>query len=123
MLSPSYRIACEPERDLVRITMSGFFSVEQVQEFATARAEHYAQLRCPPNQHLTLCDASQMRIQTQEVVAAFARVVQIPEFRSRKLAIIVGSSLARIQTQRVSEREGVQLFRSVSDAEEWLFAA
>lgn len=120
MLQPFYAMQCQPELDLIRIQLSGFFSVADVEAFAAAREFYHAQLRCGANQHLTLCDASGMRIQTQEVVGAFTRIVADPRYMSRRLALVVGSSLTRLQTQRVVSRSSVRLFRDPGEAESWL---
>lgn len=117
-----HAIVAEPDRDLVRITLSGFFDPSQVDRFDAARQAAYRRLRCAPNLHLTLCDVSGMKIQSQDVVAAFTKVVADPRTRSRRLAFIIGSWLARLQTQRTAERPGVAYFKDVASAEAWLFA-
>lgn len=116
-----YAIVAEPKRDLVRITLSGFFDSTQVDDFNEARIAACRQLLCAPNAHVTLCDVSAMKIQTQDVVAAFTRIVSDPQTRSRKLAFITGTSLARLQTQRTAARPGVAYFKDSAGAEAWLF--
>ncbi len=130
MLDSSFAIECDPARDLIHVTVSGFFTTEAVEAFGRARDEPLRKLRCGPNQHVTLCDATGMRIQSQEVVAAFARVMQHPpRFASRRLAMVVGSSLVRHQLQRLAElanRQGplrARVFGSSQEAEAWLFEA
>lgn len=119
-----FSIEVDPARDLVMFKIEGFFSPADVARLAAAREQSYGLLRCPPGEHLTLCDATAMKIQTQEVVAEFSRMVADRRFVSRKLAFVIGSSLARLQAKRVPQDRGdaVQFFRSQADAESWLFA-
>lgn len=121
-MDAKYEIAAEPERDLVRMTMSGFFSLGDVARLDRERLGAYSRLTCRPNDHLTICDVSGMKIQSQDVVAAFTRMASDPRYASRKLAFVTGSSLARMQTRRVTDREDVAYFTDMREAESWLFS-
>ena len=117
-----FSIAVEPPLDLVRITMGGFFTEADIGAFRYALETRMEALACAANQHLTLCDVRTMNIQTQEIVGAFSKVVGHPTFQSRRLAFITSSSLARMQTRRLTDREGVKLFTDVTEAEAWLLS-
>ncbi|MDP1026246.1 hypothetical protein Q5H91_03395 [Sphingomonas sp. KR1UV-12] len=106
---------------MIAISLGGFFTVADVEAFGRELAAQRRLLRCARNQHLTLCDVSAMKIQTQEVVAAFAALAGDPAGQSRRMAMIVGSSLARLQTQRVASRDATAMFRDAASAEDWLF--
>lgn len=120
-----FAIVIDTSRDLVRLTLGGFFAVADVRSLQAERVRRYADLRCAPNQHLTLCDASAMRIQSRDAVAAFSGFVRDPRFLSRKLAIVSNSSLARMQTLRVNppDRPGLRMFDMLDEAEAWLIGA
>ncbi len=61
-------------------------------------------------------------IQSQEVVAAFTRVVLDTRFKSKKLAVVRHDNLTRLQTRRIlSVRDDAEIFASVEEAEAWLF--
>lgn len=117
-----FTIQALPTRDLVHITLSGFFELEDVARFDAARTEIYGELRCARGEHLTLCDTSEMKIQSQDVVTAFGMVAADPRFTSRRLAFVVGASLARMQARRVTDRDSVAHFNDLVSAEAWLFA-
>ena len=117
-----FSIVAKPDRDLVRIVLSGFSGLADVERFDIARAAAYRGLNSAPNQHVTLCDVSAMKIQAQDGVAAFTKVVGDPRTRSRKLAFITGTSLARLQAQRTATRPSVAYFKDAAAAEAWLFA-
>ncbi|RZL17640.1 MAG: hypothetical protein EOP64_13525 [Sphingomonas sp.] len=115
-----FSIEIEPERCLIHIIMGGFFGNEDMSEFRNDLTEKLYRLGCSPNDHLTLCDVSAMKIQTQDMVGVFSNVVGDPVFRSRKLAFVTGSTLARMQTRRLTNREGVAYFTDADEARKWL---
>ena len=120
-MSGQFKIQVDPLRDLVRIRMSGFFATSDVERFIEERRRAHAQLRCAPNQHLTLNDVSGMKIQSQEVVAAFQAMMAESGYRSRRLAFVVSSTLARSQLMRACVGRDMRCFEDVASAERWLF--
>lgn len=121
-MSAEYSIRVEPDRDLVRIRMAGFFTPADVEVFVRDRAEAHRALRCGPNLHLTLNDVREMKIQPQDAVVAFQAVMAQPEYRSHRLAFLVAPTLARAQLQRALAAREARLFEREADAEAWLFA-
>ncbi|AQR74912.1 hypothetical protein [Sphingomonas sp. LM7] len=122
-MSATFSIEAEPERDLVRITMGGLFTPQDIQDFYKAREAAHARLTCARNEHLTINDLRGMKIQPQESVAGFQQMLGAPEYRSRRLAFVIGRTLARSQLQRALSGRGssTHCFDSVAEAEAWLF--
>lgn len=112
----------EPARDLVRIAMAGLFLDTGLEAFVEARRAAHAQLACPPNRHLTLNDVRAMKIQPQATVAAFHDLLADPAYRSRRLAFVVGPTLARSQLMRALAGRDSRCFTEIEAAEAWLFA-
>src|SRR3954468_10694924 len=102
-MTTSFYFEVDPERDLVRIRMSGFFRPADIAEFLEARRVAHQALRCAPNAHLTINDIRGMSIQSQDVVDAFQAMLAAPDYRSRRLAFVVGYTLARAQVIRALE--------------------
>ncbi|MCP3733302.1 hypothetical protein M9979_00175 [Sphingomonas sp. RP10(2022)] len=125
MPAATFHVAVDAARALVHIRLAGFFTVPDVRAFAATWHVEHDRLRGAPNQHVTLCDLSQMSIQTQDVVAAFTEVVRDPRRQGRLLAMVVGASLARHQAKRLNipDRPGVAFFYDTAEAETWLFSA
>jgi hypothetical protein len=118
-----YQITTDVRRNLLRFELSGFFDHAVINRFLVDRAAAFAKLRCGPNQHLTLCDVSGCMIQSQEVFAGFRALFTQQETRSRRMAFVVGSSLARLQIRRLVEgRSDIGWFDTEAPAEAWLFA-
>ena len=121
-MSASFSFEVDPERDLVRIRMAGFFRPTDIADFLAARRVAHQALRCGPNQHLTINDIREMSIQSQDIVDAFQAMLAAPEYRSRKLAFIVGFTLARAQAIRALESRSARWFEDPAEAEAWLLA-
>ena len=118
-----YSFEVDPARSLIRIKMGGLFTLADIDAFCRDRREAHAQLACAPNQHLTLNDVRGMKIQLQEVVAAFRDLLAAPEYRSRRLAFVAGPTLARSQLMRALSGRDARCFEEIWSAEAWLFAA
>lgn len=118
-MEASYSVTPDKSRNLARVKMAGFFDQKDVQEFAATYRQVLSHLIAPG--HLTLVDITGMSIQAQDIVGAFAALLASPNVRSRRLAFVCSSSLARLQAQRLTDREGVEFFDRMGDAEAWLF--
>lgn len=120
-MSADFSFQVDPSRDLVRIRMGGFFTPDDIDAFLAARHEAHQQLTCARNQHVTLNDIRDMKIQSQEIVDAFRAMLAGAEYRSRKLAFVVSPTLARTQVARALDRRDAQCFEDMWRAEAWLF--
>jgi hypothetical protein len=120
-MSAEYSIEVEPSRDLVRIRMGGFFEREDIEGFLEARRVAHRELTCGRNQHLTINDIRDMKIQSQEIVDAFRDMLADPAYRSRRLAFVVSATLARTQVVRALADRRARIFEDFWSAEAWLF--
>ncbi len=119
-MQASFSIHVDVANDLVRIGMNGFFEPQDIMAFRAQRDVSFQQLTCAPNQHLTLVDIRGMNIQSQETVALFTDLLTYPVTISRRIAFVVGTSLARSQILRAAAGRG-RLFPDLAQAEEWRF--
>lgn len=120
-MSAEFSLQVEPARHLVRIRMSGFFTPEDFARFLDARNEAHAQLTCGPNEHLTINDVRDMKIQSREMVDAFRDLLADPHYRSRRLAFVVAPTLARSQLFRALDARSARIFEDPWIAEAWLY--
>ena len=122
-MSPaSFSIDLDPLRDLVRVRLSGFFSVEDIARFQAELLLAHRQLACARRGGpLTVNDISGMAIQAQDVVARWGAFLADPAHRSRRLAFVVASTLARMQLQRAIGGRDARVFTDTAEAERWLF--
>ncbi len=117
----SFEFLPDADRGVVEIKMSGFFSKEVVPSLASGMAEALEQLRCGPNFHMTLIDVTACKIQSQEIVLEFQKLVANPSLRSRRLAFITGSSLIKMQLRRIIHDDSyARIFGDRNSALAWL---
>ncbi|WP_404335371.1 hypothetical protein AB2M62_15985 [Sphingomonas sp. MMS12-HWE2-04] len=119
-MSAHYTIDVEPSRDLIRIQLSGFFTEADFAGLLAARSAAHAQLNCRPNQHVTLTDVRDMKIQAQEMVEAFRAMIADPSYRAKRLAFVVSPTLARSQLVRAVGARDAHFFEDMGEAEAWL---
>ena len=121
-MSASHHIVIDRARRLVDLTLTGFFSVADAGLVIYEIREAILGLAGLPNTHCTLVDVREAALQPQDVVAAFAGQIADDRFRSRRLAFVVGSSVARMQVRRLIIRDDVAGFEHRDEAERWLFS-
>jgi len=117
-----FRITVDPSTHMVRQYLAGFFEAADVERFVEARNAAHEQLTCGPNEHVTLVDVRDMKIQPQDIVQAFGSVLADPRYRSRKLAFVFALSLARMQLLRAAAGRNARLFNNEEDAQAWLLS-
>ena len=119
-MAASHSIDVDP-RGVVRYTLAGFFDQTSLASLQAERAAKLPLLETPPNQHVTLCDVSQCAIQSQEVLAILRTMLADPRWQARRLALVVGGALARMQVRRVVPiMPNVRWFDDRPSAEAWL---
>jgi hypothetical protein len=121
-MAEKFTFRIDRARGLVRITMHGFYDVQDVPAFLEARRTAHAELGLSRNQHLTLNDLRGMRVQKQEVIEAFQKGLAAPEEKARRLAIVVDAAMARGQASRAIDSADTCYFTDVVEAEAWLCA-
>jgi hypothetical protein len=120
-MRPWFDISVNVHRDLLKITVGGFFNAEDVKRFAAARARAHDYLRSAPNAHLALVDTSACNIQRQEVLAQFGQVMIDSRYRPRQMAFVASGPIALMQVCRLtSKMPGVRIFEDVDMAIAWL---
>jgi len=117
-----YTIALDHAHGLLRLKLSGFWTADTVRAFAADQQAAVAKLGCANGNHIVLVDLSGFVIQTQEVVAMCKAFIDGAANPSRRLALVRGEGLARIQSKRVLGRPDMAIFGSIAEAEHWLFS-
>lgn len=105
---------------MLRVAMSGFFTVECVGRYRTAIDAATAELGGPPDAQVMVNDISAMSIQSQEIVDAFRAVMADPRYAERRVGFVVSSTLARSQLARVIGGRTARMFATAEEAEAWL---
>ena len=116
-------VSVDPVLNLVTYTLAGFLDADAVRQVGEAQAAAMTQLRCAKNGHVTMIDIAQCKIQPQDVIEAFRGMLEDPRYQGRKVAVVVGSSLARMQIRRVLHRDTVHYVETRAEARRWLLSA
>lgn len=122
-MNADYAFEVDPSRDYIQLRMSGFFSADDMPAFIEARHAAHARLTCAAHAHVTLNDIRTLKIQSQDLVDAFGRMLSVSAYHARRLAFVAGPGLLRTQVRRaIAGRDDVQCFESKRMAEAWLFS-
>ncbi|WBO22353.1 hypothetical protein [Sphingomonas abietis] len=118
-----FNFTIDPHRKLIRTTFSGFLTADEVMEWSRQEQAAVVAMGCGSGGFLLLVDSSGCAIQTQEVIGLFQQLVATSEYKARRIAIMRGSSLTRMQTRRIAgDKDYIGHFETITEAEEWLFA-
>lgn len=116
-----YTIECDHRRRMLTLVLKGFWSADEARAFVRDEQQAVRRLGPPAGTHLTLADVREFAIQTQEVSTIIRDLVMNGAATSKRIALVVGGEgLARMQSRRIAEREDMQSFTCVKDAEAWL---
>ncbi len=116
------KVTSDRSRKLVIAEMSGFLDAADVDRFNADKEAAVTAMGLGSGDYVILINTEGCVIQSQEVVAAFTRVVLDTRFKSKKLAVVRHDNLTRLQTRRIlSVRDDAEIFASVEEAEAWLF--
>ncbi|MFT3967310.1 MAG: hypothetical protein QM690_15650 [Sphingobium sp.] len=117
-----YSLRCEPERKLIVTEIHGFLTVGQVESFSVEEQQLARSMGCASGEYLLMVITEDAVIQSQEVVAKFMEIVSGSALKARRVAVVRGASLTRMQTQRIlSGRKEAAIFVTRAEAEVWLF--
>ncbi|MBY0519969.1 MAG: STAS/SEC14 domain-containing protein [Sphingomonas sp.] len=116
----AWKFDTDPAKKLLRIRLSGTFSVADVEQMDLERKGAIGTLRCRFNDHRVLIDVSRCDLSTPDVAEALQAAIGNPVFRAGKCAMVVASALIRMQARRVVNRPDMRFCTSVEEAEAWL---
>ena len=109
---------------IIFIRMSGVFAVDEAHACAAAKEAAVDSLGPPYDDHSSLVDIRDLRLQPQEIFAVFTNFVATTKHKSRRIAIVGGEGTARMQFRRVAERaplrDHMRFFTDADEARDWL---
>ena len=121
MMNPSHSIQVDARARLLHLRLSGFFDAPAVNRFIEDRERAYAELG-EAGDHVTLCDVSECKIQSQESFEQFRGLLMERSRWGRRMAFVVPKgSLAGLQVSRlVAQRPDLRVFNAMPEAIAWL---
>lgn len=121
-MSGHFKIEVDTVRNMIRVKLAGMLGADEVRAFLAERAAAHRRLTCGANRHRSLADIRELKIQTQESVAAFRSVLADKAYHSHRLAFVAAPTLARSQMMRALGSRDARCFETVEAAEAWLMA-
>lgn len=101
-----FTITTDKPRRLVRVTVSGFWQLEDVADFYRQEQDAVRSLGVAPGRHRLLVDVRAMKIQSQAVVEALQRVSDTAALKAERFAFLIAPGLIMQQVRRaVADRE------------------
>lgn len=118
----SYRIGVDAANKLISLELIGFWSAATAAAFARDQQAAVRRICTRPHQHLVLADLSDFALQPQVVVGICREMIADARLPSRRLAVVGGEGLARIQIKRILVRDRMEVFSDRESATAWLLA-
>lgn len=119
-----YAFETSHEDRIITLRMGGVMSIEEAHACAAAKEAEVDRLGPPYDDHSTLVDVRELRVQPQDILAIFTNFVAATRHKSRRIAIVGGEGTARMQFRRIAEsaplRAGMRFFTDIGEARAWL---
>lgn len=120
-----FTINADPETRHVRMVLNGLWNETTVASFEKAIANVIAELiaaGAPFGTYRTLIDLREQGVLTQVVAELSRRLTAGPGTASERIAVVVATSLQKLQQNRISAAEHLQVFQDFDKAERWVFS-
>ena len=123
-MQPTHSISVDVDARFLHLTLAGFFDAEAVARFMADREAAHVSLGAA-NDHVTLCDVTNCKIQSKESFEQFRALLMQRSRWGRRMAFVVPhGSLAALQVKRlVAERADLRVFNDSEEGRAWLLEA
>lgn len=116
----SFRVASVPGRRIVRVTITGAMTLDDVTRLAVAQAGLVKVLGYRPGHFDALIDSSGSPIQPVIVGDALRALSMREDFSPARLAFVHGDGSVKMQLRRLNAGKHAGYFSSVDEALSWL---
>ena len=122
MTASEYTFERESARKLLEICLIVLWHQATVDRYEVARRNAFGELAhsCRPEETLVLVDRSEQSVQTADVVARLNVVVSGGP-QVLRTAVVVSSTLHKLQAMRIGDLASLSVFKAREDALAWLF--
>jgi len=118
-----FQIGYDDAKGIVFTKVEGFWTLADVKACATDMRPYLTAAKNAAGPVLVLCDARKFPVQSPEVASAFRQMeLEMGAMRDR-MAIVVSSTLVKMQGQRSLDASPIEYFSSIEQAEAWLLGA
>lgn len=117
-----YSFSYDEQRIFLTVTQAGYWSMETFERYKQDYLAWHSQIRSRHRHYRVFAECSDYPVQSIEVGEAFHALFQkLMDENRGHVAIMVGSSLNKLQAQRVLPQPNVKVFIDSEAAMTWLF--
>lgn len=113
-----YQIHVDKPHEVIEVQLGGMMTVEEVAEYIAELQRLFIvhKLRT----YAMVIDVSDCPIQSQDMIAAMGKhMAAMP--KARALAVVTGSSLAKMQVRRIFTQAYTRIVTNIAEGRAWVF--
>lgn len=112
-----YRIKIDKANDLVEVKLGGMMTVQEVEDYIVELKRQFTANHM--SSYVFILDVSEAPIQSQDMIRAMGeRMAGMP--KARAIAVVTGSSLARMQIKRLFTQSYVRIVSTMAEGQAWV---
>ena len=112
-----YKIGVDKENSIIAVTLTGLMALDEVDAYIAALKAAFAQYAL--QDYAMVIDVSGCPIQSQEMIRSMGEhMAMMP--KARALAVVTGSSLAKMQIRRLFTQSYARIVTTVSEGHAWV---
>jgi hypothetical protein len=120
MANKHFEIHSDHEADMVRIVVEGFWQPDDFVDFFKAISAEEAHFTSKSKTFRAMCDARTFTVQGGDVVQLFSGFFERPGIPISRAALIISSTLLKLQVMRVIGDQRYRFFDDIHEAEAWI---
>jgi hypothetical protein len=118
-----YKIEIDIDRNLIKAELEGFWTADDFEHFIADEQKALSKLKCPAGKHILLCDLSKLNVVAQDVASHLVTELNSQGPRDAAfVAIVIHSTLLKMQMQRLITRSNMVIFDDYIEAEKWILS-
>lgn len=117
-----FQFSYDPDRILMNVVQRGFWSLADFRAFEAEFLKRHVAIRRTHRNYRVIAECRDFPVQSAEVGEAFAVLFEkLMDENRGPYAIVVGSTLNKIQAKRALPQPNVRVFTSPDEAMAWVF--
>ncbi|MGR6328947.1 hypothetical protein ACU5AX_07775 [Sphingomonas sp. XXL09] len=118
-MEAAYHISADTDQSFIVITFKDtFWDYDIKTKFVGDTVKAIMSLGCKFGDQRIIVDLRNAVLQSQSTITSLQKFLSDPS--GGKVALVAETPMARMQTKRLQVRDGVQMFPTIPEAEEWL---
>jgi hypothetical protein len=120
MVDKHFEIQSDHDQNIVRIVVAGFWRPDDFVDFVAAITAEERYFASRSQSFRAICDARQFNVQGGDIIQMFSGFFDRPGIPITQAALVISSTLLKLQAMRVATDSKYRFFDNVDEAEEWI---